>query len=117
MKSPSVEDAISKLPLPEPLERLPDGEIRIRGHRVSLFDVADALIAGEPLARIRSCYPTIPARALRQVEAFCNEHADQVRIYHAEKRAAAEALRSSRPHDGPTLAELRGRVARKAGRG
>ena len=100
--------------LPESLERLEDGSIRVTGHRVSLYHILNALYETDDAAEISDRYPTIPMAVLDQVLDFCRQHPVDLRQFHQEQNAAAESLRRSLTHDGPTRAALLARMPRSA---
>ena len=85
---------IDQLELPPSLERV-GGGIRVAGHRVSLFHVVDAVLAGTPIERMGEMFPTVPPSKLEEVVSFCERHNDLMRGYHAEQRAAFAALAPS----------------------
>jgi uncharacterized protein (DUF433 family) len=104
--------SLDRIALPDCLERCADGSIRVRGHRVSLYLILDALFSGKTISEIESLYPTIPAPELHQVLLFCDMHTGIMYLYYKEQRSAAAAV-LARPNPGPTLEELRRRKARK----
>ena len=53
---------IDDLELPDCLERLKDGSIRIAGHRVSLFNMIDAVYNGRSVSEMHSDFPTVAQR-------------------------------------------------------
>jgi uncharacterized protein (DUF433 family) len=101
------------LELPPYFDRWEDGSIRIKGHRVSLYEILDALYAGHSIDEINDLYPTIPVSKLRQVVAFCSLHPETLREFHREQQRQAEARRAAHPPVGPTRAELQKRLERK----
>ena len=80
--------------------------MRVAGHRVSLYHILDALYSNATLEAIEDLYPTIPRRKLIQVIDFFHKHTDVLKIYHDERRSAAELLRRSNSETGPTREEL-----------
>ena len=106
---------IDDVELPECLERLKDGSIRVAGHRVSLFHILDAVYNGRSDHEIQSLYRTITRRKLRAVRDFCISHTERVRGYHAEQLWAAEKLRLSTRNAGPPRDELLRRMKESRG--
>jgi len=108
---------IDDVELPDCLERLSDGSIRVAGHRVSLFHVLDAIYNGHSEREIQSLFPTITRRKLLAVRDFCIRHPEMVRGYHEEQLRAAERLRLSTRNEGPRREELLRRMKERRGAG
>jgi uncharacterized protein (DUF433 family) len=106
---------IDDLELPDCLERLNDGSIRITGHRVSLFNIIDAVYNGRSISEMHSEFPTVPDSKLSEARDFCIRNSDTARRYYAEQCQAAEKLRLSTRNDGPTREELLGRMNARRG--
>ena len=109
----SIDTDIDQLEPPPSLERI-GYSIRVAGHRISLFQVLDAIFDGTPTERMREMFPTIPAGTLDEVCSFCEQNIDIMRRYHAEQQAAIAAAEAGRSGAAPTLAELPG--ARRNGK-
>jgi uncharacterized protein (DUF433 family) len=114
-KAKMVAMNLDEMDLPDCLERLEDGSIRISGHRVSLYHVLDALYANHDSDAIEDLFPTIPPGKLKQAIDFCKNHEELMGFFHEEQRRAAEAYRLSRTESGPTRDELRRRMEEKTG--
>jgi uncharacterized protein (DUF433 family) len=108
---------IDDVELPDCLERLKDGSIRVAGHRVSLFHILDAIYNGHSEHQIQSLFPTITRRKLRAVRDFCIRHPEMVRDYHEEQVRAAERLRLSTRNEGPPREELLRRMQERRSAG
>ncbi len=102
--------SMDQFDLPLCLERV-GRDIRVAGHRVSLFHIFDAVIDGTSPERISEMYPTIPLQKLEETLAFCKRHDALLLKYHAEYRATFEAEVAGHLETAPTLAELRRRIA------
>jgi uncharacterized protein (DUF433 family) len=94
--------------LPEFLEQA-DGEIRITGHRISLFRIIDTLFDGVSFDRLREMFPSVAPDRLREVVDYCNQNLEWSRNYHAERLANDARTTSGKIAEGPSLAELRER--------
>jgi|ERR1017187_5734739 uncharacterized protein (DUF433 family) len=108
---------INDAELPECLERLEDGSIRVAGHRVLLFHILDAIYAGHSNDEIEALFPTIPEHKLSQVRDFCLAYPDAMRQYHTEQCESAERLRVSVESKSPSRAELLRRMEARRGAG
>lgn len=98
--------------IPDFLHLHPDGEIRLRGHRVRLIDVAARYDEGHSVETIiLDHYPTLSLPLVHKTVAFYLENQADVRAlieHNARKMERLEA--ESRRHPTPTLAELRRRM-------
>jgi uncharacterized protein (DUF433 family) len=92
--------------LPEFLVDHPDGEIRLTGHRISLYDVVSAVQDGETTEEIHTRFPSVPRRTIEDVIAFHRQNRDEVDAYVAAYRADLDRLLASLPQAGPRLAGL-----------
>lgn len=92
--------------LPPELEWRNDGAIVVRGHRITLHLILDAMDQGADLEEVRERYPDIGPEVLQRVLGFCQQHAELVRQYAEEQRSRAQQYCDSK-HLGPTLDELR----------
>jgi hypothetical protein len=88
-----------------------DEEIRITGHRISLFQVIDSILDGVPLDRMIEMLPSVSPDRLREVVGYCNANADWARSYHAERLARYSGMAAGYATEGPSLTELRQRQA------
>ena len=94
--------------LPPELEEQELGMVVVRGTRIPLYLVLEALFAGKPSAEILSEYPSIPASAIPQIKRFVeqndaamrrhyeSEKAELDRQYAEGKKASSMKLRISR---------------------
>ncbi len=114
--SPDLIAEIDPLELPPSLERVERG-IRVTGHRVSLFQVLDAMLDGASLERLREKFPTVPPWKLEEVLSFCKRHMDLMRRYHAEQRETFEAGVGQRVSEAPSLEHWRRRRVERSGQG
>jgi uncharacterized protein (DUF433 family) len=95
--------------LPEFLIDHPDGEIRLTGHRISLYDVVYFYKEGYSPEMLVCQFPTLPLALVHKVIAFYLENQAEVDHYVAEEEAARERLRASAPAS-PSVIELRQRL-------
>jgi uncharacterized protein (DUF433 family) len=97
--------------LPEFMETDDDGEIRLRGHRIRLIDVAARFEEGHSAeAIVLDHYPTLGLPLVYKTIAFHLEHEDEVRRLITENTARMERLMAV-PRTTPALAQLRERMA------
>jgi uncharacterized protein (DUF433 family) len=94
--------------LPEFLVSHPDGEIRLRGHRIHLDDVVTFFNDGEDAGRLRERYPSLDKTLIDTVLSYYEANRPEIDVYVAEHAAQAEQLRRIAP-PGPSLAEMRRR--------
>ena len=96
--------------LPDFLYRDEDNEVRLRGHRLRLIDVAARYDEGySPEAIALDVYPTLDLPLAYKVVAFYLEHEPEVKALMAES-AAEMARQAAQPQTTPTLSELRRRM-------
>lgn len=96
--------------LPDFLNRDADGEIRLRGHRIRLIDVAARYEEGHGAEAIATdLYPGLDLARVHKVLAFYLEHEAEVREL---MRSNADAMRHliAEPRTTPTWPELRRRM-------
>jgi uncharacterized protein (DUF433 family) len=99
--------------LPDFLETDPDGEIRLKGHRIRVIDVAARYEEGFSAETIAfDYYPTLELGLVYTTIGFYLDNEVEVRSLLEENRAAMARL-AARPQTTPTLAELRRRMAAK----
>lgn len=99
--------------LPDCLEHVNGGAIRIRGHRVNLEHVVNAFEAGYTAESIATFFPTIKLATIYAVIAFYLANKNDVREYVDEGDRAFEEWMKAHPSTGPTIGELRQRHAAK----
>ena len=90
---------IDDLELPDCLERLNDGSICIAGHRVSLFNIIDAVYNGRSVSEMHSDFPTVArAQTIRSA-----------RFLYQELGCTSRVLRRAMPgcRETPTVHEKR----------
>jgi uncharacterized protein (DUF433 family) len=98
--------------LPDFLTHSIDGEIRIRGHRLRLIDVARLYDEGHaPEAIVLDHFPTLTLAEVHKTIAFFLENRDEVRRLIRENDEAMARLEAMTPRKGPTLEELQQRMA------
>jgi uncharacterized protein (DUF433 family) len=100
--------------LPDFLKRCDDGEIVLRGHRITLYHVLDDYKAGKSAAQIAADYPSLESGVVDQVIAFCRTRRPEVDAYYADYQAALqrnyEAWKNSpMSRRGPSPQELKSR--------
>lgn len=67
--------------LPDFLTQLPDGEIRMTGHRIGLYHLVGRYNEGESAEMLASRYPTLPLWLVHKVLAFYLENESEVDAY------------------------------------
>jgi uncharacterized protein (DUF433 family) len=97
------------LNLPDFLIDHPDGEIRLKGHRISLYDVISFHQEGESAEMLYERFPSVPLSLIHNVLAFYRANKNDVDAYVAECEAELQRLRASAPQ-APSLAELEKRM-------
>ena len=76
--------------LPEFLVDHPDGEIRLTGHRIGLYDIASFHQDGYTPEMLHKQFPSLPLPLIRQVLDFYRENKEEVDVYVAECDAKIE---------------------------
>lgn len=94
---------------PDYLTELPDGEITLTGHRVSLYDIVTAYNEGLSPEMLAEEFPTITLAVIHKVIAFYLENREQVDTYCRTYRTEIEQ-QMKLPRLGPDLVELRRRL-------
>jgi|SRR5580698_2402588 uncharacterized protein (DUF433 family) len=95
--------------LPTFLTRHKYGEIRLTGHRIGLFHIAERYQQGMTAEAIAQEFPSIPLELVEKTIAFYEANRVEVDAYVAANRAEIEQ-QEAEPSDGPGLAELRRRM-------
>ncbi len=67
--------------LPDFLVEWPDGEIMLRGHRISLYHVIAYRREGYSAERLHEQFPTLPLELIRDVLAFHDANRPEVDAY------------------------------------
>ena len=83
--------------LPDFLVDHPDGEIRLTGHRISLYHVVYFYNEGYSPEMLVGQFPTLSLALVHKVIAFYLENQAEVDRYVAEEEAVRERLRASAP--------------------
>jgi uncharacterized protein (DUF433 family) len=99
--------------VPDFLDRLADGTIRIRGHRLRLIDIANRYEEGYSPEGILDYCDAMTLPLIHKAIAFYLENEPEVRRMMAHGGAAFEAL-EARSAKGPSTAELRSRLAMRS---
>lgn len=100
----------SPMHLPDFLHLDSDGEIRLRGHRIRLIDVAARYDEGHSTEAIAlEQYPDLPLALVHKTIAFYLEHEREVQEMLGQNAEAMRRL-ESQPRTTPTFAELRRRM-------
>jgi uncharacterized protein (DUF433 family) len=76
--------------LPDFLTRLPDGEIRVTGHRIGLYHLVLRYNEGESAEMLACRYPTLPLWLVHKVVAFYLQNRSDVDAYAEVCSAAIE---------------------------
>ena len=106
--------------LPDFLTQLPDGEIRVAGHRIGLYHLVQRYNEGESAEMLASRYRTLPLWLVHKVLAFYLENQSEVDAYveacsaaideqqHGASRPDLDALRRrlAQPRPLPSEAQL-----------
>ena len=74
-----------------------DGEVRLVGHRISLYHVASRLRDGLTIESICREFPTLTAREVSSVRTFYEDHASAVNAYVDAYAAELDALFVANP--------------------
>jgi uncharacterized protein (DUF433 family) len=96
--------------LPDFLYESAYGEIRLKGHRIGLLHIVECYQEGCSAEAIQCEYPTLPLALIHKVIAFYLENQAEVDAYVARCRAELDQ-QAVAPHKGPSMAELRRRMA------
>lgn len=96
--------------LPEFLTRLPDGEIRLAGHRIGLYHLVLHYNEGEPAEMLACRYPTLSLSLVHKVLGFYLENQQEVDAYVAS--CAAEADQQQRDAQKFNFDALRQRLTK-----
>lgn len=76
--------------LPDFVTQLPDGEIRVTGHRIGLYHLVQRYNEGETAEMLACRYPTLPLSLVHKVLAFYLENQSEVDAYVAACSAAID---------------------------
>jgi uncharacterized protein (DUF433 family) len=95
--------------LPEFLVEHSDGEIRLTGHRISLYHLVFYYNEGYSPEMLVGQFPTLPLPLVHKVIAFYLENHADVDAYVAQHDAECERLRANTPAS-PGLVQLRHRL-------
>src|SRR5438105_4469080 len=95
--------------LPDFLIDHPDGEIRLRGHRIGLFDILYYYNEGYSPEMLVCEFPTLPLALVHKVIAFYLENQAEVDASMARFQAEIDRLRENAP-ESPGLVKLRQRL-------
>jgi len=96
--------------LPDFLYEDSDHELRLKGHRLRVIDIAARFIEGHSAEGIAfDLYPTIELSMVYKVIAFFLEHEPEIRGM-IDRNSAEMARQEALPQTTPTLAELRRRM-------
>ncbi len=84
--------------LPDFLEELPYNEIRLNGHRISLYHVIDAHCErGLNAEQLHEEYPTVSVELLNQVLDFYGQNREEVSEYVRAYRAELDRQQATTP--------------------
>jgi uncharacterized protein (DUF433 family) len=102
--------------LPDIFQRDSDGQIRFKGHRIRLIDVASRYEEGHaPETILVDCYPTLSLAQIYRAIAYHLENEVEVRAMIAENDRVVETLHAGAT-PAPGLAELRERLSKSRAR-
>ena len=100
--------AALQMKLPEFLNQA-DGEIRVAGHRISLYDVLWEYNQGRTVEELTLRFPTLRRSTLHKLIAFYLDNQPEVDVF-LEAHAKAFDDQRSRGPAGPSVAELQRRL-------
>lgn len=104
----SPPDTLIRL-LPPCLHWHPDGEIRLVGHRIGLYQFIFYYNQGFTAEMLLGQFPTLELATIHKVIAFYLDHQAEVDRYVADYQAELDHLRATLPH-APSVADLRKRL-------
>jgi len=96
--------------LSDDLETWPGGEIMLRGHRIGLYTIVRDHRAGKSPEAMAEQYPALSLAVIHRVIAFYLDNSAEVDDYMQRIDANIDRFETRAPA-GPTLAELRRRLA------
>jgi uncharacterized protein (DUF433 family) len=103
-------------PLPDIFELDPDGQIRFKGHRIRLIDVASQYEEGHaPEAILVDFYPSLSLAQIYRAIAYHLENEAEVRSMIVKNDRVVEELQAAAA-PAPSLAELRERLTKSRAR-
>lgn len=94
--------------LPDCLEHA-DGDIRLTGHRLTLFHVLDRYQAGYSPEMIGEEFPTLPLALIHRVIAFYRDNQAQLDAYVSDCRKALDEHEAACP-PSPAAVQIRKRL-------
>lgn len=83
--------------LPDFLTQAADGEIRLAGHRIGLYQLVQAYNEGESAEMLASRYPTLPLSLVHKTIAFYLDNRAEVDAYVDQCLTALDDLRRAGP--------------------
>lgn len=95
--------------LPEYLEYV-DGEIRLTGHRIGLFQVVERYQAGYSPEMIGEEFPTLSLALIHRVIAFYLDNQSEVDAYVSDYRKTLDSREAAHPSSAAAV-EIRKRLA------
>lgn len=95
--------------LPPELEEQELGMVVIRGTRIPLYLVLEAVFAGKSWEQILDDFPTIPAKSIRPIDEFIARNQAATRQYFETEKAALERLYAAGKKVS-SLPSLRGKI-------
>ena len=95
--------------LPKFLCDHPDGEIRLKGHRIGLYTIVRDYQEGMTADQMAEEYPTLSRDLLDNVIQFYLQNRTAVDTYLEEYREKLDRLKVTLPQKGPDLEELKRR--------
>ena len=96
--------------LPPELEEQEKGMIVVRGTRIPLYLILEALFAGRSTAEILDDYPSIPASAIGSIKRFIEQNDAAMRKHYEAEKAELDR-QYAEGKKAPTLEMLRARAA------
>lgn len=83
--------------LPDFLTQAPDGEIRLAGHRIGLYQIVQDYNEGESAEMLASRYPTLSLSLVHKTIAFYLDNRAEIDAYVADCSKALDKLRRAGP--------------------
>jgi uncharacterized protein (DUF433 family) len=104
----SAPDTLIRL-LPPCLHWHSDGEIRVVGHRIGLYQFIYYYNQGFTAEMLLCQFPTLELATIHKVIAFYLDHREEVDLYSAQYQSELDNLRAAGSH-APNVAEMRKRL-------
>lgn len=101
--------------LPPVLIRLENGNVMVRGRRISLYLILDRFFAGAADVEIQEQFPSISLDQVQEVLAFARANLETMQAYF-DRQSTIEQLLYETGNRGPSFEELRARWQKQFGK-